>query len=281
MSLTKIKNRFSFRHFLSLIGLSILAVVQLSSVLSAQSVTRGYGSDNILQRGMIVGLKKDDADKVESLDISRIKNILGVVVNQNDSPITISDDNERIFVTTSGRYEVLVSDQQGAIATNDYVTVSSLSGIGMKASENESDIVGRAIDGYDGKSGVLSSATLKDSKGQERTVNIGRIAVELAIGRNPIAKNASSAPAFLARAGEAIAGKAVSALRLYLSALIFGLGLITAGAVMYAGIRSSIIAIGRNPLGKRNIMRSLFGVISASVFIFIVSVIAVYLLLKI
>lgn len=281
MSQTKIRQWVSFRRCAALFGLSLLIAVKLTGVLSAQSVTRGYGSDEVLQRGMIVGLNKKDVNKVDSLDISRIKNILGIVVNQNDSPITISDDNQRIFVTTSGRYDVLVSDQQGAINPNDYITVSSLSGIGMKATEEESDIVGRAIGRFDGSNGVVSTAKLSDSNNNERTVHIGRIQVELAIGRNPIAKNASSAPAFLSRAGEAIAGKSVSAIRLYLSAFVFGLGLITAGAVLYAGIRSSIIAIGRNPLGKRNILRSLFGVITASVFIFIVSVIAVYLLLKI
>lgn len=280
MPLIKTKPKISFRRCAAFLGLSLLIAVKLTGVLSAQSVTRGYGSDEVLQRGMIVGLKKDDVNKVEAIDIKRLNNILGVVVNQNDSPITVSDDTNRIFVTTSGRYDVLVSDQQGVIAPNDYITLSSLGGIGMKADENQSDAVGRAVGGFDGKTGVISEVSLVDSRNQSRTVHIGRISVELDIGRNPLAKNSNGAPAFLSRTGEAIAGKSVSALRLYLSAIIFGIGISIAGAVLYAGIRSSIIAIGRNPLGKRNILRSLFGVSITALFVFIVSIIAVYLLLK-
>ncbi len=280
MLLTKIKQKASLRRFAALIGLFLLITVKLSGVLSAQSVTRGYGSDEVLQRGMIVGLRDDDVDKVESINVSRLNKILGVVVNPNDSPITVSDDNQRIFVTTSGRYDVLVSDQQGAIGQNDYVTLSSLAGIGMKANENQSDIVGRAVGSFDGQTNSIGTVSLTDSRNQTRQVHIGRIQVELAIGRNPLARNATNAPAFLTRAGEAIAGKAVSALRLYLSAIVFIVGVFVAGAVLYAGIRSSIIAIGRNPLGKQSILKSLFGVSITSLFVFIVSIIAVYLLLK-
>lgn len=262
-------------------GLSLLIMVKLTGVLSAQSVTRGYGSDDILQRGMIVGLKKDDVNKVEALDYAQLTRILGVVVAQNDSPITVSNDNQRIFVASSGRYDVLVSDQQGAIGANDYITLSSLAGIGMKANSDQSDIAGRAVGQFDGKSGVIGTVQLADSKKQSRNVHFGRISVELAVGRNPLAKNTNGAPAFLSRAGQAIAGKTVSALRLYLSAVVFIIGSLIAGAVLYAGVRSSIIAIGRNPLGKRSILRSLTGVSITALFVFIVSIIAVYLLLKV
>src|SRR5688572_33231096 len=111
--MTSIKlRRLAFRRLAgALLGLASLSLAAAS--VNAQSVTQGYGSDDVLQRGMIVGLNKDDADKVDALNVDRIKNILGVVVNQNDSPITISGDNERVFVSTSGRYDVLVSNQHG------------------------------------------------------------------------------------------------------------------------------------------------------------------------
>ncbi len=281
MSLTKIKQKVSFRRAAAFMGLSLLIMVKLTGVLSAQSVTRGYGSDDVLQRGMIVGLKKDDVNKVEALDYAQLTRILGVVVAQNDSPITVSNDNQRIFVASSGRYDVLVSDQQGAIGTNDYVTLSSLAGIGMKANSDQSDIAGRAVGQFDGKSGIIGTVQLADNKKQNRSVHIGRISVELAVGRNPLARNTNGAPAFLSRAGQAIAGKNVSPLRLYLSAVVFIVGSLIAGAVLYAGVRSSIIAIGRNPLGKRSILRSLTGVSITALFVFIVSIIAVYLLLKV
>lgn len=245
-----------------------------------QSVTKGYGSDQTLQRGMIVGIKKTDPNKVETLTVQELDRVLGVVVNPNDSPITISSDEQRVFVAFTGLYEVLVSDQEGAIKGNDYITVSSVGGIGMKATGNQETIVGRASGNFDGKTNVISTLTLKTNDGKTRSVHVGRVPVEIAIGKNPISKKADNAPAFLAKIGRAIAGKQVSPIRLYLSAAVLIIGTLVAGALLYGGIRSGIISIGRNPLGRKNILKSVLGVAVTSLFIFLISMLGVYLLLK-
>ena len=67
---------------------------------------------------------------------------------------------------------------------------------------------------------------------------------------------------------------------MYIAAAIFFIGAFIAGAVLYAGIRSSITAIGRNPLSKKSILRGLLQVIFTSLIVFIISVFGVYLLLK-
>ena len=265
---------------MALMGLAVLISIKLTGVLSAQSVTRGYGSEQTLQRGMIVGVQKADTTKVEPINILRISSILGVVVNPNDSPITVSSSNENIFVATSGRYDVLVSDQQGEISPTDFITLSSINGIGMKANEQQSNVLGRAATGFDGKSNVLSSTVLTTEKGDQRTIRISRVKVDIAIDKNPLARISNGAPAILSRAGTAITGKAVSPVRLYLGAVVLIIGTLTAGAMLYAGIRSSIISIGRNPLSQHSIYRSMIGVAFSSLFVFVISIIGVYLLLK-
>jgi len=50
--------------------------------------------------------------------------------------------------------------------------------------------------------------------------------------------------------------------------------------VMYSGIRSGMIAVGRNPLSKKSIIRSLIQTVIAGLIIFLAGVFAVYLLLK-
>lgn len=255
-------------------------IITLAPKSFGQSVTRGYGSDDVLQRGMIVGLQKTNSGKVQPVDLNESSDVLGVVVNQNDSPITVSDDLNRIFVASSGKYDVLVSDQNGSIPNNSYISLSAVAGIGMRASDQQSTIIGRALQTYDGKSGVLATISLKESDGQAKQVKIARIKVDITIGKNPLAKGTSNTPAFLSQAGQSFAGKPVSAVRLYLGALVFLVGLLAAFAILYSGIRSSITAIGRNPLGKRSIYKSLFGVSVTALFVFIVSIIAVYLLLK-
>ncbi len=270
----------SLKRFAAVFGLSLLIAVKLTGVLSAQSVTRAYASDQTLRRGMIVGLDEKDASKVVPIDTTKISNILGVVVNPNDSPITVSAENKQIFVATSGKYDVLVSDQEGAISASDYVTLSAISGIGMKATDQQRNILGRAVTSFDGVHNVLSTASLTDGKGGQRPINLGTISVEIAVARNPLAKSDNGAPLLLNRAAEAIAGKAVSALRLYLSTIIFAVGTLIAGVILYAGIKSGIISIGRNPLSRKSIVKSVTGVYFLSLTVFVISVIAVYLLLK-
>jgi len=255
-------------------------ILILGSGVHAQTVARGYGSNEVLQRGMIVGLEADDPNKVKAIDLNDMNNILGVIVNQNDSPITVSDELNRIFVASTGNYDVLVSTQNGDVTTNSYISLSSVGGIGMKADNQQSTVIGRAMEGFDGKSGSLATITVKHTDNKEKQIQIGRVKVELNIGRNPLAKGTENTPAFLSQTGNTLAGRPVSAIRLYLSAIVFLIGLFAAFAILYAGIRSSIVAIGRNPLGRRSIYRSLFGVSVTALFVFIVSIIAVYLLLK-
>ncbi|MDQ3065349.1 MAG: hypothetical protein M3Q36_03720, partial [bacterium] len=77
-----------------------------------------------------------------------------------------------------------------------------------------------------------------------------------------------------------IAGKSLSPAKIYMSAGVFLIGTGIAFAILISGIRSSMISIGRNPLSKKSILRGLLQVIITSLIILIISVSAVYLLLK-
>lgn len=270
----------TFRRCAAVLALVAIIAIRLTAALYAQTVTQGYGTDETLQRGMIVGLKEDDASKVEPLNVDQLDRILGVVVNANDSPITISGEQEQVFVATVGRYDILVSDQEGVIGPGEYITLSSLSGIGMRATFEQSEIIGRALAGFNGKDGIVGQSSLTDNQGNTRTVNIGRVQVDIAVSKNPLAKSAAVTPEWLGRVGQAIAGKSLSPARIYISAAIFLVGAFISAAVLYAGIRSSIIAIGRNPLSKKSILRGLLEVIFTSLIVFIISVGGVYLLLR-
>ena len=280
MFLTKIKEFASAKRVFSILVLATLVTMKLTGVMYAQSITQGYGTTDVLQKGMIVGLKEDDPTKVEALNVDQLDRMLGVIVDANDSPITISGDTQKVFVATVGRYDVLVSDQEGTINPADHVTLSSLNGIGMKATFQQSEIIGRAINGFDGTKNLVGTAKLSDNTGVTKDVKIGRIQLDIAISKNPLAKSAAVTPEFLAKIGQAIAGKSLSPARLYISAGIFLVASFIAGAVLYAGIRSSIISIGRNPLSKKSIMRGLVEVIFTSLIVFIIGVVGVYLLLK-
>lgn len=277
---TKIKSLITFKRCSAFVALGLLVTMKLTGVLYAQSVTQAYGTDEVLQRGMIVGTVEDEPEKVESINLDQLDRILGVVVDPNDSPITLSGEEEKVYVATIGRYDVLVSDQEGEIHVGDYITVSSLDGIGMRATYEQSEIVGRATESFNGVDNVVGTSSLTDTKGESRNVDIGRVEVDVGISKNPLAKSAAVTPEWLGKIGQAIAGKSLSPARIYISAGIFLIGSFIAGAVLYAGIRSSIISVGRNPLGKRTILRGLLEVIFTSLIVFIISVVGVYLLLR-
>lgn len=271
--------------FLGLLLVNILSLAAISGSLAvnAQSVTRGYSADTILQKGMVVKLKDDDPNKVEPVKKEQEEKIHGVVINPTDSAVLLGSEDQKVFVASTGPYTVLVSSQNGPIKTGDYVTLSSISGIGMAASDQDKVVIGKAVENFETSdiTKVRSSATIKDSTGKETEVKIGTIKVDISVGRNPSQKANASLPVVLKGVSETIAGKPVTPARVYLSFFVFLTTSIISGAMLYSAVRSTMVAMGRNPLGKRAIIRSLLQVAAVAVLIFIVGLFAVYLLLKI
>lgn len=279
---TKIIKKLTLQRVFAVSALSLLMLVSAHYPLLAQAVTQGYGSDQTLQRGMLVSLKESDATKVEALKQESSDRMYGTVVDANDAPVTLSSDGKKVFVATAGHFEVLVSTQNGEIKAGDYITVSAIDGVGMKASEKDPVIIGHALSDFDGKSNAISSTQVKDSTGKTQSVNIGRVETDITVGKNPNLKGSeANLPEILKKASEAIAGKPVNPARVYMGLFVFLISAITAGTLMFGGVRSAIISIGRNPLGKKSIIRGMFQVILTGITIFITGVFGVYLLLKI
>lgn len=275
------KNYISAKRVWASFGLLLLFFVSVTHPLAAQTVTQGYGADESLQRGMLVSLKDGDATKIEAADENNIKRLHGLVVSPNDAPVTLSSESQKNFVATVGRYEGLVSDQNGEIKQGDYITVSKVRGIGMKTDTKSVNVIGKALEDFNGKDDVLSTTDLKDNGGVTQKVRIGRILLDVGIGANPLAKPEDvNLPGFLKKATEAIAQKTVSPLRVYISIGILLASVAIAGSMLYAGVRSSMISIGRNPLSKQSIIKSLLQVIITSFIVFIIGIFGVYLLLK-
>jgi hypothetical protein len=257
--------------------MAVFGAYQLQAL--AQAVAQGYGSDSNLQKGTIVRLKDGDKTKVTPLSASSITQMQGVVVAANDTPVTLSSDNpdaQQYFIATVGEYDVLVSDQNGAIKTGDYITISSIDGVGMKADGRQSIVLGKATSSFSG-----GGSTVSTTKVGAKSVNIGRISVIIAISHNPLATpEASNIPGLLKRAGRAITDKDVNPVRLYLGLIVLVGAVIVSASMLYSGVRSSVTAVGRNPLAKKSILRNLLQVTIMSLVVFTIGLIAVYLILK-
>jgi hypothetical protein len=279
--MANIRSMLSPRRFFALAALAVLVMVGLVQPLGAQTITQNYGTDVPLQLGMIVGLKQGDLSKVVPLNTDSKEHAHGVVVDSNDSPLSLSGDNGSVFVATSGQHVLLVSTQTGPITAGDLVSLSALGGIAMKADGKVPYVIGKAITSFDGTTGVLSQQTLRDGAGVEKQVAIGKIAFELSVTGNPLIKpREANLPGFMQRVAENIAHKPVSPIRLYASALIALITAVASASMLFGGIRGTMISLGRNPLGKNLIIRNLLRVILFSFIIFISGIIGVYLLLR-
>ncbi len=255
-----------------------------SPVNITQAITQSFNADPSVQLGMIVKLKDKDPGTVEPITQATLTKLLGVVVPPNDSTVTISPASakkQQVFVASSGQYTTLVSNENGAIKAGDYITASALAGIGMKADEGQSVILGKSAGAFSGTANVIGKVALKNSLGKTTEVSLGRVAIILDVSHNPLeSKSTNFVPGFLARVSQSVADKQVSAARIYLGLAILALTTVITANLVYGGVRSGMISVGRNPLSKKSIIKSLIQTVVAGLIIFIVGVLAVYLLLK-
>ncbi|MEO6761517.1 MAG: hypothetical protein ABI220_04045 [Candidatus Saccharimonadales bacterium] len=276
----KIKNQL-WRRILA--GLVLLALLAVPVIVNAQTVTQGYTADGDIKNGMIVRLEGKNGVKAQALKSDEAKQMHGVAVAADDSAITLSGDGatNQIYVATTGKYDVLVSTQNGGIKTGDWITISSIAGIGMKVGDSQPVVLGKALGNFNGTSNVSSVVDVSDTAGHSQKVSVGMVGVDIGVGHNPyLASNMTNVPAFLAKAGEAIANKSISTARLYVSLAVLVLTVVIVAIFLYGGVRSGIISIGRNPLAKASIARGLIQVALTGLIIFIVGLFAVYLILK-
>lgn len=249
----------------------------------AQAVSQSYGSEGSLSPGMIVQLDTKHPTKVLASTQAQASRMHGVVVTPNSTPVSLSSNSpgQQVYVATDGDYSVLVSDQNGPIRVGDYVTISSVAGVGMKADPAQSAVLGKALNAFTATNDVISTAALKES-GHNVTLHLGYVAVDLSIAHNPLYQPAKTTQVnnYLQKFGQSIANKQVSLLRVYMSIIAIVASAIVAGMLLYAGVRTSMVAMGRNPLARRSIIRSLMQVVFTSLSVLFAGAVLVVLLLK-
>lgn len=250
----------------------------------SQSVTRSYSADSTVQVGMFVRIKDKSPSTVVPVASEQFSKLLGVVVPASSASIMITPDKinqQQVLVATSGRVAVLASSQNGIIKPGDDVSLSAIDGVTMAAGNGEENIVGKAISGYNGTANTISKVNLKDQKGKQQSVSVGRIVIDINVSKNPAFKKQSDyVPGLLSSVATTVAGKPVSVVRIYLSVAVLLSVVVIVGNLLYAGVRTGMIAVGRNPLSKKSVVRSLIQTTMVGLIIFIAGVFGVYLILK-
>lgn len=272
--------KLAFKALVSLAAMALLTGAVAGA--AAVTVPQTYNADDAVQPGMVVALSKDGS-KVVALKNKDSTDALGVVIPLSEAPVSVTPaagSAEQVVVASSGTHAVLVSDQNGPVKNGDYLTLSSVAGIVMKADANQSRVVGRATDDFDGRANVITTMPLKGALGHTTSVAIGRVTANIALAANPLRQNDNNVSGFLTRAANSFSNKPVGKVRVYLSVVVLLGALFIAGNMLYGAVRNGIQAIGRNPLAKKDIVRGLMQVVGIAVAFFAVGVLAVYLILN-
>lgn len=258
-----------------LAGAAALAVLFVTNsahpAKAASDIVTGFNSKQTLQPGLIVSLDTSQPRSVKPTPANAEASMYGVVVDPSDAPFTLNGTGQQVFVASSGIYSVLVSTVNGTIQPGDYISMSTQDGIGAKATPLQTTTFGQAENGFDGTNNVISNSN---------GLAIGRVYVNINIQKNPIANN-DPVPLFLKRIAVALADKPVPVVRIYVALIIFIISAIVTITILWSGIRSSLVSLGRNPLSRHAILGGLYKVIFTGLSVFAIGLAGVYLLLKI
>lgn len=253
-----------------LFGIVILSFFG-AALVSADTISLTFKSKTDLPVGSVVAINKDDNSTVELVPGGKTDRIYGVVINASDSVTSIQLKNRGVVVANGGIYSVLVNTQRGAIAAGNYLTISSTDGVATKAIDSDNYVLGKAQENFDG---TETKAQLVGGIPQ------ALIKVQLEPGKNPLINNGGLVPGAVRRLSESIAGRPLSAFKIYLVMAIFLITMTVSFLLIWVGVRSGILSIGRNPLSRHSIMQSLSQVIISSLVVFFGGLVGVYLLLR-
>lgn len=260
-----------------LIAASLAVIILPISVGAVTSLSQGFTADEAMSLGSIVSLKNNTTDQVVAASSSTADSILGVVINDGSSLLTLSNGQDnQVQVATSGMVSVLVSDINGEIKQGDSITASPVKGVGMKATNN-TKVVGIA----QGKpvNSDNTQQTYKDTQGKDHPIELGEVPVLINVSYFYKQPDKTIIPSAIQNIANALAGKTVNTTPILISGAIFIITLAVVVSIIYSMIRSSIISVGRNPMSQSAVYRDVIQLSALVIGILAVALIAIYIIL--
>ncbi len=244
---------------------------------SSANISHSYSSEGSIKNGSLVSLDPRRSDYVQAATSSNGQRLLGIAVASDDSLLAIDPMAGAVQVATSGTANGLVSTLNGDIAVGDQVSVSPFEGVGMKATPG-SRVIGLAQTSFNIQTSGARVQQVTDKKGKVSQVQVGFVRLGIAPGRaaSAAADNLNS----LQRYAKNLGGHTISTARVVLSLIIALVALTSIITLMYSSVYASIISIGRNPLAKYAVFRSLTSVLGMAALTAVVAGSTIFLLLR-
>lgn len=264
------------------LALSAVVIFFLSfSPVSASSanLSHSYNTITAIANGSIVSLDSTKTKYVVPANTGNSKYLLGVAVAPNDSLLAIDPTTEtnKVQIATTGTATTLVSTVGGDIKVGDEITTSPFNGLGMKSTSG-AEIIGLAQTAFNKDTVGATKKSITDIAGKTSQVYVGYIKVGIAIGGSaqPGSDNQLTT---LQKSVKSFSGRTVSSIRATLIVIIALVSSISLIVLIYASIYGSIISIGRNPLAKYAVFRSLTSVLGMALLIASVTGFTIFILL--
>lgn len=250
---------------LTTLAVPIMSASAAHAMTGAISQSYETTTTNITQ-GALLSLASNGSDVVKPADSAgNAANLAGIAAS---NPLVELSNGSRnsIQVVVGGSTEALVSDINGPVKVGDKITVSPVSGISMKATAS-SEIVGVAQGNLSSVQTVTKS--FAGSNGSPQTARVGLLPISVDVAYYSAASSGGTVSAFVPSAlqnlANAITGEAVSPLRVLIGTVSLLLGFTTIAIMLYVGIRSNIISLGRNPLAANALRRGMIDVFLTAV----------------
>lgn len=244
---------------------------------ASANISHSYKSTDTIKDGSMVSLDPNRSDYVVPANVDNGSQLLGVAVAGNDSLIAVDATPGNVQVATTGTASVLVSTLNGDIKVGDQVAVSPFNGVGMKAGSG-SKVVGLAQTDFNSGTSGATATSVKTKDGHEHSVKVGYLRVNIAVGTN--ASVAADNVNGLQKVVQSITGHTVPTIRIIISLAVAIIALLALITLVYASIYGSIISIGRNPLAKYAVFRTLGSVLGLALLTSVVAGVTIFFLLR-
>ena len=261
-------------------GITLMLLGLAPAAASSANISHSYQSSSTITEGSLVSLDLKRSNYVLPANSDNGTQLLGVAVAGNDSLIAVdpSDSPGAVQVATTGTASALVSTLNGEIKVGDQIGVSPFGGVGMKALPG-SRVIGLAQTSFNGDAAEARTATIKDKKGKSTTVKVGYVEVNIAIGTNATVLTDANLNS-LQKTAKALTGHTVSTTRVVIALAVALVAILALVTLIYASIYGSIVSIGRNPLAKYAVFRTLGSVLGLAALTAIVSGATIFFLLR-
>ena len=257
--------------------MTVLLVLGFAPVSAASAnISHSYHTDTAMPSGSIVSLDPVHSGSVQVANTGNGSRLLGVTTPSTDSLLAVDASDGTTQVATSGTVNTLVSTLNGNIDVGDQVSVSPFDGIGMKATPG-SYVIGLAQTTLNAKTPGATTKQVKNKQGQPTTNQISYVRLSIATGTaNTTGTNLNS----LQKLAQSLTGHTISTPRVVLSMAVALVALVSLIALIYASIYGSIISVGRNPLAKYTIFKTLGAVLAMAILTAGTAGLTIWLLLR-